>query len=139
MSDRRYIHVQNLASLISKKTKGVFIIDVRDDDYFDGNIRGAYHFPHCSLVQNFPLLLKLLVKETHCSSSQELLSRPEVIDAIIFHCKFSQTRGPNAMMMFNQAYPELKEKTYILKGGWIQWKDRYFDNSELTVKHSTAP
>lgn len=136
MSDKRYIHVQNLAHLISNKTKGVFVIDVRDDDYFDGNIIGSYHFPHCSLVENLSSLLKLIAKETDCSSPQELLSQSDLVNVIVFHCKFSQTRGPNACELFNQAYPELKEKTYILKGGWIHWKELYFDDLKLTVKHS---
>jgi rhodanese-related sulfurtransferase len=136
MIERRYIHAQNLAHLIKQKTKGIFVVDVRDDDYLEGNIIGSYHFPHCSLVKDFSALSSLILKETHSSDSFDSLSKSDLVNVIIFHCTFSQTRGPNAFELFDRAYPEFQEKTFILKGGWKSWKELYYDDQELTIKHS---
>jgi len=72
----KYISPQELETLIKSEAKDYFIIDVRDDDYRGGNIKGAINIPS----EKFMLKLHQLIDDTHNASK------------IIFHCTLSQQR-----------------------------------------------
>ncbi|KAK0701913.1 hypothetical protein B0T26DRAFT_682009 [Lasiosphaeria miniovina] len=62
----------------------IAIIDVRDDDYIGGHIRGAQNVPSRTIDAMFPTLVRRLQdKET-----------------VVFHCALSQQRGPGAALRY---------------------------------------
>jgi len=72
----RYLSPQELEALIKGRTKDYLIVDVRDDDYRGGNIKGAINIPS----EKFMLKLHQLIDDTQNASK------------IIFHCTLSQQR-----------------------------------------------
>lgn len=71
--------VQELADIIKsnkKPWKDYAVIDVRDDDWHGGNIKGAYNSP------SHGFLLKV----------DELVARTKDVPLVIFHCALSQVR-----------------------------------------------
>lgn len=74
---------QDLAAIIKSDkvaNKDYCIIDVRDDDWSGGNIKGAMNSPSYGFLTN----VDQLVKET------------KNIPLVVFHCALSQARGPKA-------------------------------------------
>jgi len=84
------------------------VIDVRDSDWKGGNIKGSYNLPSLKFQ----------------SGVDELISKIKGVPMVIFHCKFSQERGPNAAGMYDakRALQEAEEyknqKVYVLQGGF---------------------
>lgn len=72
----RYLSPQELEALIKGGTKDYLIVDVRDDDYRGGNIKGAINIPS----EKFTTELYQLIDDTKNASK------------IIFHCTLSQQR-----------------------------------------------
>ena len=72
----RYISPQELEALIKSDAEDYLIVDVRDDDYRGGNIKGAINIPS----EKFMLKLHQLIDDTQNASK------------IIFHCMLSQQR-----------------------------------------------
>ena len=72
----KYISPQELEALIKSQSKAYRIVDVRDDDYSGGNIKGALNIPS----EQFMLKLHQLIDET------------QDVSKIIFHCALSQQR-----------------------------------------------
>jgi len=60
--------------------KDFVVVDVRDDDYAGGNIKGSLNRPSRDFLTN----VDSLVKET------------KDVPLVIFHCALSQARGPKA-------------------------------------------
>jgi rhodanese-related sulfurtransferase len=60
--------------------KDYIIVDVRDDDYRGGNIKGAHNSPSAQFHDN----VDKLVQDT------------KEVPTVIFHCMLSQQRGPKA-------------------------------------------
>ena len=56
--------------------KDYCIVDVRDDDFCGGNIRGAHNLPSSSFM----------------ASVDELVQRTRDVPIVIFHCALSQAR-----------------------------------------------
>ncbi|AEO66542.1 3c7ad95b-f98b-4964-b576-3ca261563a6c [Thermothielavioides terrestris] len=70
----------------------IAIIDVRDDDYIGGHIKGSQHVPSRTLDAMMPALVRQLQdKET-----------------VVFHCALSQQRGPAAALRY------LRERERVL-------------------------
>ncbi|ORY58202.1 Rhodanese-like domain-containing protein [Pseudomassariella vexata] len=119
----------------SADSSPIAIVDVRDDDYIGGHIRTSMHFPLRSIDATMPTLLrKLADKET-----------------VVFHCAFSQQRGPGAALRYlrereampqkktgeeegvNEAKGEKKEqKVYVLDRGFVGWQEEYGSDERLT-------
>ena len=72
----KYISPQELETLIKSQSKAYLVIDVRDDDYRGGNIKGALNVPS----EKFMLKLHQLIDDT------------QNVSKIIFHCALSQQR-----------------------------------------------
>ena len=67
---------QELKTLIQSGTSDYLVVDVRDDDYRGGNIKGAINIPS----EKFMLKLHQLIDDT------------QNVSKIIFHCALSQQR-----------------------------------------------
>lgn len=72
----QYISPQQLEALIKSKSDDYLVVDVRDDDYRGGHIKGGINIPS----EIFMLKLHQLIDDT------------QNISKIIFHCAFSQQR-----------------------------------------------
>lgn len=71
-----YISPQQLEALIKSKSHDFLVVDVRDDDYRGGNIKGGINIPSEQFLRK---LHKLIDDTRHLSK-------------IIFHCAYSQQR-----------------------------------------------
>ena len=70
---------KELAELMkSGKTprKDFLVVDVRDDDYAGGNIKGCLHLPSTEFLMNV----------------DDLVKQTKEVPTIIFHCALSQVR-----------------------------------------------
>ena len=56
--------------------KDFLVVDVRDDDYVGGNIKGSLHLPSRDFLMNVDGLVK----------------RAKEVPIVIFHCALSQAR-----------------------------------------------
>ncbi|KAK0726319.1 Rhodanese-like domain-containing protein [Apiosordaria backusii] len=130
----------------SSNPSSIAIIDVRDDDYIGGHIRGALNFPSQTLDATLPTLVrKLEDKET-----------------VVFHCALSQQRGPTAALRYlrekerlakldqrqqqeqqeqqegdeeeekKKKKPVVDQKVYVLDKGFVGWQEVYGEDERLT-------
>ncbi|KAK4238532.1 arsenate reductase 2.1 [Achaetomium macrosporum] len=129
----------------------IAIIDVRDDDYIGGHIKGSQNVPSRTLDAMLPTLVRQLQdKET-----------------VVFHCALSQQRGPAAALRYirererilaslkgkkpsgdgahvakedgvtaavsGEGSQEVKEqKVYVLDRGFVGWQEAYGTDERLT-------
>ncbi|KAF9221608.1 Rhodanese-like protein [Gyrodon lividus] len=97
------------------------IVDVRDSDWKGGNIKGSYNLPSLKFQ----------------SGVDDLISKTKVVPMIIFHCKFSQERGPVAAAIYDarrtlQEADEYKnQRVYVLHGGFNTFAATYKDDPLL--------
>lgn len=61
---------------MKKVHKDFVVVDVRDDDYIGGNIKGAINEPSTDFLRNV----------------DGLVSRTKEVPLVIFHCQLSQVR-----------------------------------------------
>ncbi|KAK4177093.1 Rhodanese-like domain-containing protein [Triangularia setosa] len=125
--------------LESPNPSSIAIVDVRDDDYIGGHIRGALNFPSQTLDATLPTLIrKLEDKET-----------------VVFHCALSQQRGPGAALRYLREKERLakldkkqqkqkeeeeekdkklavEQKVYVLDKGFVGWQELYGEDERLT-------
>ncbi|KAF8879090.1 Rhodanese-like domain-containing protein [Gymnopilus junonius] len=119
----RYMNHTELAGLIkSGKVPGkdFTIIDVRDDDYIGGNIKGCINYPS----RDFLMSVDSLVQET------------KDVPLVIFHCMLSQARGPKAARIYaetrqNVLENDIHHEVAILRDGFSEFQLKYKDDPEL--------
>lgn len=70
------ISSQELKDLIKSESDDYLVVDVRDEDYTGGNIKGGINIPS----EKFMLKLHQLIDDT------------QNVSKIIFHCAYSQQR-----------------------------------------------
>jgi len=95
-----YASAQEVAAKIKAGTpdRDWAVVDVRDDDFIGGHLPRCHHIPFSVFSDKLPTLL------------QELKDVKEVV----FHCAFSQNRGPSAARRYAKAREEgLKNGTLI--------------------------
>lgn len=94
MQDFSYINPEELC-LKLKNTENnkddMIIIDVRDDDFIGGHIKGALHIPSYELSSH---ILNLIEKIKNAKE-------------VIFYCSFSQQRGPAGARLFSMTLQEI--------------------------------
>lgn len=76
-----------------REGKRTAIIDVREDDRAGGHIKGSFHVPAPDLLAN----------------PSRYLSLVDDSDLVIFHCMFSQYRGPSCANAFLKS---LRDRVY---------------------------
>src|SRR5687767_8559993 len=95
----QYITHQELADLLlTRKSKSMAIIDVRDEDFAGGKIRGAMNFPSDSF------------------DAEEVAEACTGKEIVVVHCMLSQQRGPRcAQDLANVVEPDTR--VLVLRGG----------------------
>ncbi|KAK7690294.1 hypothetical protein QCA50_006951 [Cerrena zonata] len=125
----KYITPDELAAIIKSEkvpAKDYFIVDVRDDDWRGGNIKGSQNTPS----SEFYAKVDALVEQT------------KDVPMVIFHCALSQVRGPKAARIYAQTrlirLGENEEETedkphevYVLRGGFSDFQAKFKDDPEL--------
>mmetsp|Transcript_7406 Transcript_7406/g.10930 ORF Transcript_7406/g.10930 Transcript_7406/m.10930 type:complete len:127 (-) Transcript_7406:2204-2584(-) len=103
----RYVTNETVVDWMRKKKPGFLIIDVRESDFAGGNIKGAINMPAFEF--------KLASMKKLCDIGEK-----KNIDTFVFHCMYSQSRGPATASSFTR-YTQKQGKSYeilVLKGGW---------------------
>ena len=96
------------------------IVDVRDDDYGPQKIMGAINLPRHELTSKYDtsLIVDLIEKTgTECEN-------------IVFHCMYSQVRGPASAKYYHrfrkEHYPKYPmQNVLILQGGYGTWRQKH--------------
>ncbi|KAK2027385.1 Rhodanese-like protein [Colletotrichum zoysiae] len=111
----------------------VAVVDVRDDDYIGGHIKGCINIPSRSLEAMMPTLVRRL----------------EGKKTVVFHCALSQQRGPSAALRYLREFERLKASTkssetgdettnteppavFVLDRGFVGWQEVYGEDERLT-------
>ncbi|KAK4251370.1 Rhodanese-like domain-containing protein [Corynascus novoguineensis] len=121
----------------------IAVIDVRDDDYIGGHIKGSLNVPSHTLDAMLPTLVRQLQdKET-----------------VVFHCALSQQRGPSAALRYlrererilgaikaaagpsssaeasdtsDETTAKKEQKVFVLDRGFVGWQEVYGTDERLT-------
>ncbi|KAH8885939.1 phosphoprotein phosphatase-like protein [Thozetella sp. PMI_491] len=126
--------------ILEQSTSPTFaIVDVRDDDYIGGHIKGSRNIPSGQLDAMLPTLVRQLQgKET-----------------VIFHCALSQQRGPGAALKYIRERAKMlptldkpattsstaagnakdatdHQKVYVLDRGFVGWQEQFAEDERLT-------
>ncbi|KAG6036650.1 hypothetical protein E4U41_005574 [Claviceps citrina] len=109
-------------------TPSYAIIDVRDDDFIGGHIKGCINIPSVQLDAMMPTLARKL-KDTR---------------TVVFHCALSQQRGPSAALKYLRVKDELlkrlgkegeeavEQEVLVLDRGFVGWQQVYGSDERLT-------
>jgi len=130
LADLKYINCHTLRNWFRKGSpNGRFaVVDVRDDDYVGGHIRGCYHYGSHNFAATLPELQARLIEND--------------INDVVFHCALSQVRGPSATLKFLRANSESDDdrlkvlRVYVLKGGFTRWQQDYGEDAEVTEDYN---
>ncbi|KAI9671104.1 MAG: hypothetical protein M1831_005190 [Alyxoria varia] len=130
------INAPALASLIQSPAASptIAVVDVRDDDYIGGHIKGCVHAPSSSLDYRTPELVRTLADRK----------------TVVFHCMLSQQRGPSAALRYARERERLlgkdngkclaegegetdgAQKVCVLERGFGAWLQLYGEDERLT-------
>jgi len=95
------------------------VVDVRDDDYRGGNIKGSVNHP----------------SETFLDKVHEVVEATKDVPTVVFHCALSQQRGPKAARIYAETFKNLQhdreKQVLILQGGFTEFQQRYRNDPEL--------
>lgn len=126
----RYMHPDELAALLRGPTAHeVQVVDVRDDDFGDGCVRGALNVPSKSLASEAAVdaLLDRLAREQRTT--------------VVMHCLYSQQRGPTCARRLAERLHEREPagegrgvQVCVLSGGWTHWRKAYGGDADLTTQ-----
>lgn len=128
ISSLTYISRENLAEMLeSPSPPNIAIVDVRDSDHIGGHIKGSIWIPSNTLDFRIQTLLRTLKDK----------------DQVIFHCAFSQQRGPGAALTYARERERLArtllgdaekrdQNICVLEGGFNMWQAKYGENKRLT-------
>ncbi|CDR47951.1 CYFA0S40e00298g1_1 [Cyberlindnera fabianii] len=123
ISSIKYLEPQTLKSWFTQGsptgTGRFLVVDVRDSDYVGGHIKDSLHIPSPAFTLQV----------------EDLISKANDKDDIVFHCALSQQRGPSAAMKFLRSVPIgfLDDKNvWVLRGGFTQWQELYGEDDTVT-------
>ncbi|KAF4974788.1 hypothetical protein FZEAL_8342 [Fusarium zealandicum] len=104
------------------------IIDVRDNDYIGGHIKGGTNIPAHTLDTMMPTLVRRLKDKK----------------TVVFHCMLSQQRGPGAALKYlrerdgllrtmgEEPRGEEAQQVFVLDRGFTAWQEVYGEDERLT-------
>lgn len=110
--------------LSSTASDNVAVVDVRDEDRLGGHIKVSHHIPSMTFMRN----------------PSAYVERFKSKEAVVFHCMYSQQRGPRAARAFATAIPLIMAATetfpsiYILDGGFQKFINTVGPDSSLLDK-----
>ncbi|KAH9980314.1 Rhodanese-like domain-containing protein [Lactifluus volemus] len=113
-----YISGDDLAAIVKSNKhprKDYLVVDVRDDDYIGGHITNSRNVPSLTFLDNL----------------DDLVRDFKEIPLVIFHCAFSQIRGPKAARIYNDRRNQLKsdkdipQEILILSGGFTEFQAKF--------------
>ncbi|KAH6632106.1 Rhodanese-like domain-containing protein [Chaetomium tenue] len=126
---------QTLLAAQERATSGdptIAIIDVRDDDYIGGHIKGSLNIPSRTLDAMLPTLVRQLQNK----------------QTVVFHCALSQQRGPAAALRYLRERERVvgdaaaaaegkgeggkEQKVFVLDRGFVGWQEVYGEDERLT-------
>ncbi|EAQ87786.1 hypothetical protein CHGG_04405 [Chaetomium globosum CBS 148.51] len=120
---------QTLLEAQERATSGdptIAIIDVRDDDYIGGHIKGSLNIPSRTLDAMLPTLVRQLQDK----------------QTVVFHCALSQQRGPAAALRYLRERERIageggkdgvvEQKVFVLDRGFVGWQEVYGEDERLT-------
>jgi Cdc25 family phosphatase len=110
-----YIAPLELHRLMESHARPLVIVDMRDEDRKIGHIRGSTNLPSKSLTD---------------AQLENIYSAAPMGALVVFHCMFSQTRGPGAYVRFMKlmrrwtlADGGIKQlEARVLRGGFRGWR-----------------
>ncbi|KAM0321795.1 hypothetical protein ACHAQA_009892 [Verticillium albo-atrum] len=135
LANLQRISAKNLSELIlAEQTAAtdptVAVVDVRDEDYLGGHIKGGINMPSATLDVMMPTLVR----------------RMQDKKTVVFHCALSQQRGPSAALkylrerdqMLRKQNPSVLENqtVYVLDLGFTGWQEVYGEDERLTEGYS---
>ena len=119
-----YVEPEVLAQWLAAGRTGLVVVDVRDSDFRAARtgrrkIRGAWHAPACELRSDAVPLVKAL----------------RGADTVVFHCMFSQQRGPACAQAYAQhrrkiTPPLPAQQVLVLRDGFAGFQERFGANAE---------
>ncbi|KAK2476355.1 hypothetical protein H9L39_11579, partial [Fusarium oxysporum f. sp. albedinis] len=104
------------------------VIDVRDNDYIGGHIKGSTNIPAHTLDAMMPTLVRRLKDKK----------------TVVFHCALSQQRGPSAALKYvrerdgllksmgEDPKGESGQDVFVLDRGFSGWQEVYGEDERLT-------
>jgi len=120
-----YISSDELAVLIKSNKvsrKDYLIVDVRDDDWVGGNIKGSFNSPS----HRFLFDVGRLVRDT------------KHVPLLVFHCTMSQVRGPKAARIYTEQRAKVSEvpgdappRIVVLRDGFSQFQVKFRNDPAL--------
>lgn len=83
---------------VSEGDRSLLVIDVRDDDFARGNLRGAWNYPSRRFDDDVDGLVERVAGAARAVEPSTL--------RVAFHCMYSQERGPRCAAKFAEAWVE---------------------------------
>jgi rhodanese-related sulfurtransferase len=92
-------------------------------DHVGGHINSSMWVPSATLEHRLPELVRTLRDK----------------EKVVFHCAYSQQRGPSAALRYarerEQTLGVEESKTqeiFVLEGGFVEWQEKYGNDARLT-------
>ncbi|KAF9468629.1 Rhodanese-like domain-containing protein [Collybia nuda] len=118
----KYITSDELADIMrSNKVpkRDYLVVDVRDEDYAGGNIKGSLNQPSGEFLMNV----------------NGLVDQTKDVPLVIFHCALSQVRGPKAARIYEETRKNLKSgvphEVAVLRDGFTLFQTKFKDDPTL--------
>ncbi|GAX80386.1 hypothetical protein CEUSTIGMA_g7825.t1 [Chlamydomonas eustigma] len=121
-----YIEPQQLAEFLRNQEKQhTLVVDVRGEDFQGGHIKGATNIDSQGFSQDVAV-------DTFID---QYLTSSGTVKRVVFHCMFSQQRGPRCA---NRVAKRLQERSQtesaqllVLRGGFVQFVRMYGAEHDL--------
>jgi len=120
-----YITCEQLAEIIKsdrRPHKDYLVVDVRDHDFRGGNVKHALNKPSGQFL----------------NTVNELVKDAKDVPLVVFHCWFSQIRGPKAARIYEETRLKVigennlnGQEIFILRDGIAAFQDKYKDDPDL--------
>ncbi|RDB17796.1 Dual specificity phosphatase ibp1 [Hypsizygus marmoreus] len=127
----KYITADELAGIMKSDQvpkKDFVVVDVRDDDYLGGNVKGSLNKPSSEFLMH----VDSLVKDT------------KDVPLVIFHCSLSQVRGPKAARIYEETRRnilqgnDIPHEVAVLREGFTQFQTKFKDDPALVENWDKA-
>lgn len=120
-----FISAKELATFLRNPENKIAVVDVRDDDYEGGHIKGCIHSPSTGFLDGGVESVREKTKET---------------PVVVFHCALSQVRGPKAARIYAETTDEVRKRggdapipqeVLVLRGGFTEFQALFRHDKDL--------